>query len=65
MTLHFLTLKTGNTPVSLLGNCGTASATMYSPASCTMDTMSLSKGCSGYGMGLTTHLQLALRLKKE
>jgi hypothetical protein len=65
MTLHFLTLKMGNTPVSLLGNYGTSSATMYNRASCTMDTMSLSKGCSGYGMGLTTHLHLALRLKKS
>jgi hypothetical protein len=66
MKLHFLTLKTGNKPVSpLLGNYGTSSVTMYNPAPCTMDTISLSKGYSGYGMGLTTHLPLASRLKKE
>jgi len=38
MTLHFLTHRTANTPVSLLGNYGTSSATLYNPASCTMDT---------------------------
>jgi hypothetical protein len=65
MTIHFLTLKTGNIPVSLLGNYGTSSATVYNPASCTMDPTSLSKGYSGYGMELTTHLPLTLRFKRE
>jgi hypothetical protein len=34
-------------------------------ASCTMDNGSLSRGQSGRGMALTTHLHLAPRLKKE